>query len=1074
ADRKHPITMDLPEKFLHAPWDHLLMLAGPAGSVLMQDNAGQPLLVVGTLGAGRAALCGFDFPKDEGATAKLFVNIVKWLGEAGPKKAADGGQIDKAVELKVLRREKVWDYTHLDRGFDRNPGIIPGLKIEYEAPLDVLGFKLDDFTKYASSAAEKAELTALKQRQAALAAQLETSYQSLVADITARINALGLEQLKSLPADFQEEALKAKLTDPVKIEALQKDVTAIAAKYDQRRQAQKQQAAADELKRDAAAVPGLIASLQDISSEVRARAAMELGRIGDERAAAALITAIDDKAYEVARNAIYALGWMQAKDAGPALIKAADSKNKWIRRRATQALGLIGDKSAVAKLEQLSKDADAFVAENAGFALQWIKAGGVKQPDFMKLSGNFYWMNNRYHALYGRHFVYFGNPPREAEPTALYMEDGAGTGTITGGREAAFQKLGDTEFRKYLDALADRDLKWLGDLAATNENMAINKQGCYESMARWSDAPAFAGFWKEESHRLIKEPGDDPYKNYLPAFRDFLMAKYGKQKLAGHGISDLAQVKIAKENSHDFVWAEFMDFTCGTLMENWQEGAEWIHAFRKGTFVTFSTSEGTFPRGHANYFAFYPSLGNVIDVHGPESYASHSTACMLQADMARDGKVRPVMVEFYQAQAPDNDWIEKGYAASYFHGECYFVWQWSQVFKHPADRANAIMWGWAPGRWEVSKRAFSKGKQLSDYLAGTDSPKNVALLYSGRTSDLIYGTAAFGGGRGRRYFQNQLGVYSALLKSQIPFDVIWCDTLTEAKLGRYKTALLIDGKSLTKQQSDMISNWVNAGGVLIASGTTTLFDEWNTRQSDYALGDVFGVKYVQTAPGTALDMEQIYKYADRDVKPAKVGALQITAATPLLAGMKAGDVVEYDMAAGYDVVKPTKGTVVATWKEGGEPAIVVNDFGKGKSVFLSAIYPGLSATTLGATVHNLDMAFWPGAKELIAGAVKGAAMANGAALPARATNCRENVELSVRTQDNKKRWMVHLFDFGPKRVTNSGVQVEVRCPWSPAEVNVYYPYPARQDVEFKAAAGGGITFTVRDFDIHEMVVIEEK
>ncbi|MDD5679123.1 MAG: hypothetical protein PHW60_14210, partial [Kiritimatiellae bacterium] len=42
ADRKHPITMDLPEKFLHAPWDHLLMLAGPAGSVLMQDNAGQP------------------------------------------------------------------------------------------------------------------------------------------------------------------------------------------------------------------------------------------------------------------------------------------------------------------------------------------------------------------------------------------------------------------------------------------------------------------------------------------------------------------------------------------------------------------------------------------------------------------------------------------------------------------------------------------------------------------------------------------------------------------------------------------------------------------------------------------------------------------------------------------------------------------------------------------------------------------------------------------------------------------------------------------------------------------------
>ena len=47
--------------------------------------------------------------------------------------------------------------------------------------------------------------------------------------------------------------------------------------------------------------------------------------------------------------------------------------------------------------------------------------------------------------------------------------------------------------------------------------------------------------------------------------------------------------------------------------------------------------------------------------------------------------------------------------------------------------------------------------------------------------------------------------------------------------------------AMTDAQIDAVRRFVKAGGALIASGQTSLFDEWGDPRPDFALADLFGV-----------------------------------------------------------------------------------------------------------------------------------------------------------------------------------------------------------------------------------------
>jgi hypothetical protein len=100
---------------------------------------------------------------------------------------------------------------------------------------------------------------------------------------------------------------------------------------------------------------------------------------------------------------------------------------------------------------------------------------------------------------------------------------------------------------------------------------------------------------------------------------------------------------------------------------------------------------------------------------------------------------------------------------------------------------------------------------------------------------------------------------------------------------------------------------VRNGGTLLAWGHASLFDEMARQRNNFVLNDVFGVNFAGYLPG---------------YKQFAAGS-EIASSLPLNPPALA--------------VKPTTGKVLATWASAGDaPALIENQFGKGRVIYVSA------------------------------------------------------------------------------------------------------------------------------------------
>jgi len=824
------------------------------------------------------------------------------------------------------------------------------------------------------------------------------------------------------------------------------------------------------------AVPALLEATQSEDRWTRRRASQALGLIGDKRAAERLLDLLKDKDRYVRENAILSLGWLREARAFPALlsrVKDAESYPETEVWCAIRALGHIGDPAAKAVLEPLAGVKGRYPPYATIFArdalpeIESLKGKsippGVKQPDFLSLPSHFHWLTRQFNCGFGRYFGYFGNRPKDPKAFADYAKAIGATCEIDGGGNGALRRLGEEKFRELLDYFDFKGVKWVPTWKRA-AGQYTNKAFLERETLKWMGFPAFGGFWGEES--LQASAGGTP-----ATLAAHLNGKYTAEQLSKFGLRDLTKLVLPTYETRKespFLWAEYLEHLSDLIIEDWQEAQEWLHALRKNTGLTWSQTVGCFPHNKSNYFSAYPRMSQALDVNGPQDYAAHAYECSFNADLARDGEVRPVMVEYYAHYSLNVPCVERGFAASLFHGEWFFVWFLGQVFKHTPMRYP--LWAWEPGRWEALERVLAKAEKIEPYLVGTRGETPIALLYPGRTGDLLYGVGnpdAARGGRETRFYQNQEAVWEALTKSHLQADTMWLETTSKEKLSRYRIAFLSDGRCLTESQIDMLREWVREGGALVATGATSLLDQWGRPRSDYALADVFGVTWAGTKGGPT--EHDLWRYVERDLKPKSgIAGIRIASSVPSLGALSPERRIEYDVSCGYDLVKPTTGRTVATW-EGGEPAIVTNTFGKGTCTFITTIHPGLSLTTKGWAVHALYKDFWPGACELIAETVRGAASAAKVPLPFSVENCPEYVETVIRSQPDKNRWMFHLLNYDPKLTAISKIRLRVRPP-SLEGLKVFYPADGKS-AKFRGEAET-VLVTLRKFDIHEVLVFQ--
>ncbi|MFI5077752.1 MAG: alpha-amylase family protein, partial [Vicinamibacteria bacterium] len=94
------------------------------------------------------------------------------------------------------------------------------------------------------------------------------------------------------------------------------------------------------------------------------------------------------------------------------------------------------------------------------------------------------------------------------------------------------------------------------------------------------------------------------------------------------------------------------------------------------------------------------------------------------------------------------------------------------------------------------------------------------------------------------------GLYLALLEGRFLFDFLHELQLTPQALARYAAVLLPNVAWLSDAQCDALRTYVAAGGSLLGTFQTSLFDDRGKARADFALADVFGIRKAGEIVGT--------------------------------------------------------------------------------------------------------------------------------------------------------------------------------------------------------------------------------
>jgi hypothetical protein len=230
-----------------------------------------------------------------------------------------------------------------------------------------------------------------------------------------------------------------------------------------------------------------------------------------------------------------------------------------------------------------------------------------------------------------------------------------------------------------------------------------------------------------------------------------------------------------------------------------------------------------------------------------------------------------------------------------------------------------------------------------EFLINREPVANVGLVWSQNNTDF------FG-----RDHPNELveqpwrGWTQALVRARIPFLPIHADDI-DTQGSSMSVLILPNLGALSDPQAAKVRRFVQAGGSLICTGRTSLFDEWGQPRQDFALADLLGCHYValgrEHEPPRQAPVESIHTYL-RIESPSPLQSLD-----SVFKGFEQTDILPYGGWLG-DVVA-SKGTSVlltfipafpvyppeTSWMREPRthiPGLMVHQVGTGRVAFLVA------------------------------------------------------------------------------------------------------------------------------------------
>lgn len=129
-------------------------------------------------------------------------------------------------------------------------------------------------------------------------------------------------------------------------------------------------------------------------------------------------------------------------------------------------------------------------------------------------------------------------------------------------------------------------------------------------------------------------------------------------------------------------------------------------------------------------------------------------------------------------------------------------------------------------------------KENEQYLINRVPVANIGVVWSQQNTD-FYG----------RDNANELvdqpwrGMTNALMRARIPYLPVHADHI-ERDASNFRLLVLPNIGSMTDEQVNAVKTFVAKGGNILATGETSLYNEWGDKRKDFALAEIFGAHYV--------------------------------------------------------------------------------------------------------------------------------------------------------------------------------------------------------------------------------------
>jgi hypothetical protein len=127
--------------------------------------------------------------------------------------------------------------------------------------------------------------------------------------------------------------------------------------------------------------------------------------------------------------------------------------------------------------------------------------------------------------------------------------------------------------------------------------------------------------------------------------------------------------------------------------------------------------------------------------------------------------------------------------------------------------------------WHAANESFLKNKRNLARVGVVWSPQSSVAITNARAE------------------ASQLGMYHALVEARIPFEMVYEHKLDAESLKPFKTLVLPNMAALSDSQCEQLQKFVAAGGSVVATFETSLYDETGRKRGNFGLSDLFGVSY---------------------------------------------------------------------------------------------------------------------------------------------------------------------------------------------------------------------------------------